>query len=177
MNDETKSGNATAIQSRVAWGAIIAGTAVAIALFLVLGPLFVAIDLSIDGDTGIVKVASLLSIVCMFVGAWVAAHLAKGETTGEAFLYGVIQWTVTAVVLLYFAMNGVIMSGAMTLLGQVGEDVATFPDGVAAAWWSFGGAALSLIASIVGATIGGPWLGARRAARPEVVGSPREAHA
>ena len=169
--------SANKVQSRVAWGAILAGAAVAIALFMVLGPLFVAIDLSIDGDTGVAKVVSILSIVCMFIGAWVASHLSKGETTGEAFLYGIVQWTVTALVLLYFAMNGVIMSGSMTLLGQVGEDVSPFTSGMAAAWWSFAGAALSLSASIIGALIGGPLLSARRSTKVKVRVTTREAHA
>lgn len=165
------------VQSRVAWGAILAGAAVAIALFMVLGPLFVAVDLSIDGASGIAKVVSILTVICMFVGAWVASHLANGETAGEALLYGIVQWSVTAVVLLYFAMNGVIMSGSMTLLGQIGEDISTLPHGTTAAWWSFGGAALSLIASIIGASVGGPWLKFRRASRNQILNSCKEVHA
>lgn len=156
----------TAVKSRVAWGAIFAGALVAIALFFLLGSFSAALNLSMQADGGNAPAGELpasafaLSVVAMFVGGWTTAQLAAGESPGEAVFYGIILWSFTALVLLYLAMNGILIFGTTTVLGQAGAaDDILLPVTRRAAWWGFAGVMLSLIASIGGALAGMPGFG------------------
>jgi hypothetical protein len=144
-----------AVQSRVAWGAIFAGALVALALFLVLGSLWAAIDLSHADHEELVNpfFVAILSLSAMFFGGWTTARLCAGESTGEALFYGIILWSVTALAVLWLAINGIMVLGSATLLGQAGAGDA-FPVSRTAAWWGFIGVVLSLIATLAGVLAG-----------------------
>lgn len=147
-----------AVKSRVAWGAIFAGSLVAVGLFFVLGSFSAAVNLSIydDRQSQIPAWAFALSVVSMFVGGWTTARLSAGESTAEAMFYGVILWSFTALLLLYLAMNGILIFGSGTVLGQAGYQDLLIPMTKSAAWWGFSGVVLSLIASVGGAACGAP---------------------
>jgi hypothetical protein len=156
-----------AVKSRVAWGAIFAGALVAVALFFVLGSFSAAINLSIydDHQSQIPAWAFALSVVSMFVGGWTTARLTAGETPAEAMFYGVVLWSFTALLLLYLAMNGILIFGSGTVLGQAGYQDLLIPMTKSAAWWGFAGVTLSLLASIGGAVAGAPGVQATRRKR------------
>lgn len=147
------------VKSRVAWGAIFAGSLVAIALFFVLGSLSAAINISIYEDTEaqLPAWAFALSVVSMFVGGWTTARLTAGESMGEATFYGIVLWSFTALLLLYLAMNGILIFGSGTVLGQTGYEDLLLPVSRRAAWWGFAGVALSLAATIGGTLAGTPF--------------------
>ena len=157
------------VKSRVAWGAIFAGSLVAVALFFVLGSFSAAVNLSIydDANLKIPAWAFALSVVSMFVGGWTASRLSAGESPGEAMLYGICLWSFTALLLLYLAMNGILIFGSGTVLGQAGYEDLLIPMTRSAAWWGFAGVVLSLGASIAGALVGAPELHLRWPGRRE----------
>lgn len=103
----------TSVGSRISWGAILAGAAVAMAIYALLMALGVAVGLSVSDDTsrntlgtgaGIWGFISLL--VALFAGGWVTTQVTTGESRTEAMLYGVVLWATTSVLLIWIATNG-----------------------------------------------------------------------
>ena len=89
------------VKSRVSWSAIIAGTVIALACYLVLTLLFAAIGISLTAgahaDGGTVGwgflIAMLLSLIAsLFVGGAVASQLTAGENRQESVIYGLLTW-------------------------------------------------------------------------------------
>ena len=104
---------ADAVRSRISWGAIVAGAAVALAIFTLLTLLGAAVGLSVSDDverdtlgTG-AGIWTFLSLVfSLFVGGWVTTKCTLGETRTEAILYGVVLWAVTSTLLLFLTAGG-----------------------------------------------------------------------
>ena len=94
------------VKSRVSWSAILAGTVVALACYLVLTLLFAAVGISLTEagvrtnavGIGVLIAAILTIVVSMFLGGWVASQMTVGENRQEAGIYGILLWaTVTAI--------------------------------------------------------------------------------
>src|SRR3954468_2294732 len=103
-----------AVRSRVSWGAIAAGAMVALAVFVLLTLLGVAlgIEVLVRGATGnFGPGAAIYSIVtlmlAMFFGGWATSRLAVGESKLEAVLYGVILWGLLFAGLIWLVSSGV----------------------------------------------------------------------
>ncbi|HVK08293.1 MAG TPA: DUF2188 domain-containing protein [Gemmataceae bacterium] len=128
----TASGNRAAephdlisVGSRVSWQAILAGVAVAGAVYLLLTLLALAIGVStmdhIQNRTfaisgAIVGLVSLLA--ALFLGGNVASRLSTRETRGEAILYGIILWAGFFFLVTLAGMNVGGSLGQMSLLGK-----------------------------------------------------------
>ncbi len=102
------------VSSRVSWGAVTAGVAVALAVQLLLTLLGGSIGLSIrdqvNADTFGTSAAiwGLASIViAQFVGGFVASQCAVGENTGEAVIHGVLVWGVAFALVVWLTATGV----------------------------------------------------------------------
>src|SRR5262245_18520132 len=129
------------VKSRVSWGAIVAGSAVAVATFIVLTLLFAAIGVSLN-EAGVrdpkaigygTLVAAIFSIVAsLFLGGWIASQLTAGENQREAAIYGILTWaTVTAITLFLVGMG--VRAGYMAVVGgsvvvQNNDRVRTFEE-------------------------------------------------
>jgi hypothetical protein len=103
------------VKSRVSWPAIIAGTVVALACYLVLTLLFLAVGLSLT-EAGVrnnavgtgVLVATILSLVTsLFLGGWVASQMTVGENHQEAGIYGILTWAAFMAVTMFLIASGV----------------------------------------------------------------------
>lgn len=112
------------VRSRVNWGAIFAGAALAFATYLVLTLLGSAIGLSIRDrvqaenlSVGAAIWAVLTMVVALFVGGFVTSQCAVGETRGEAAVHGVIMWGVLFAAMLWLVAAGV-RSGFNALVGM-----------------------------------------------------------
>lgn len=114
----------TGVRSRVSWGAILAGTAIALACSLMLTFFFTAVGLSlrdadIRGDAmgvGALIAAVLTLLVSLFIGGWVATQMTAGETHREAVIYGLLTWaTFTAVSLAMVGMG--VRAGYFAVVG------------------------------------------------------------
>lgn len=149
------------VRSRVAWGAIAAGAFVTMGGFLLLGTLLGAIEATLDstlnGSIAPRLQGSLILLAALppFCGAWLASRLATGESVSDALLHAFILWSLIAILLVYFGMNGVFMFGTDILLGGTQEADELMPARpVQAAWWSVGGVLITVAATVLGALIG-----------------------
>ena len=113
------------VGSRVSWQAILAGVAVAGAVYLLLTLLALAIGVStmdhLQNRTfaiggAIVGLVSLLA--ALFLGGNVASRLSTRETKGEAILYGVILWAGFFFLVTLAGVNIGGSVGQMSLLGR-----------------------------------------------------------
>jgi hypothetical protein len=169
------------VRSRIGWGPILAGVAVAFAVYFLLSLLGAAIGLSVADDLqrdslgmGAAIWAVLTVIVAMFIGGWVTTRCTVGEDTLEAALYGAILWGVMFLLLLWLIGSGIGMgfNALVTAQANNGQQQAAQATGAAAAqqtpemsertrqtaseaaWWSFAGTLLSMGAAIGGALVG-----------------------
>jgi hypothetical protein len=128
------------VRSRVSWGAIFAGAAVALALYFLLTLLGGAIGLSVGGrvaaetvGTGAAVWAVLTTVLSLFVGGYVTSQCSVGENRFEAALYGVILWGVLFGMLLWLMASGV-RAGFNALVGMTQATQAVAGEGSATGW-------------------------------------------
>lgn len=118
------------VHSRVSWGAIFAGTVVALAINLLLSMLGVALGLSIigqlgDRELGIGALVYVLVItqIALFVGGWVTSQCTVGENKMEAVVYGVLMWGTVFAVLMGLLAGGVRV-GVNSVMGVMNSPLA-----------------------------------------------------
>lgn len=111
------------VGSRISWGAIVAGSVLALALYFLLTMFGSAVGFSISGHTsahtlGIAAAVSAIfaTVVCLFVGGFIASQLTVGENQKEAALYGLLVWAVVFAMLLWLMATGV-RTGFNAMLG------------------------------------------------------------
>ncbi len=111
------------VRSRVSWGAIAAGSVLALALYFLLTLLGGAIGLSVSDDfrgrnIGIAAAVYAVAVTagCLFVGGLVASQLTVGENKREGALYGLFVWAVVFAMLLWLMASGV-RAGFNTMVG------------------------------------------------------------
>lgn len=178
------------VRTRISWGAIAAGTAVAMAVFTLLMSLGIAVGMSVSDDvnsralgTGAGAWGFISLLVSLFAGGWVTTQVTVGESRTEAILYGVVLWATTSVLMMWLAANGVRagMSTVMAAHSMSGEvqisssnDTNVTPEerqvaavnareaGREGSWWAFAGILFSMVASIGGALVGPVELTVRR---------------
>jgi hypothetical protein len=208
------------VRSRISWGAIFAGAMVALAVYVVLGLLGLAVGFSVSGSArgeqpsvGAGIWAVVCTLLALFVGGAVCSQFTAGENRLEAAMYGLVLWGVVFTVLVSSAF-GVSRLGFNALFGvavtsergsgwtradvqRLGEqaglsqeqidkmqrglgmsaeewrastnDPAMRQHAIAAAWWSFFGTLVSMLAAILGALCGsGPTLRLQRFLNPRV---------
>ena len=162
--------NLLPVYSRVSWGAILAGSAVTFALYVLLNLLGAAIGLTMNTDgigVGAAIYAIVVVVLSLFAGGWVVSRCTAGESRSEAMLYGAILWGVTFFLLVWLVGVGFGMgfnalverSGgtpavATAPAGSGGVSTASREDAAEAAWWAFGGTLLSMLAAVGGAVAG-----------------------
>jgi hypothetical protein len=194
------------VSSRIRWGAIFAGTMVALAVCLLLGALGMACGLSVSSSAGerelsigVAAWAIATILISLFVGGWVTSLCVVGENRGEAVIYGVVMWGTVFALLWAMMLSGLrmgfnavmgvanspLVAQATTLsdedlhkAGFTQQQINSFRDQFTkleqraqnlpeqlrnlsqdprvtqAAWWTFGGIVLSLIAAVLGAIAG-----------------------
>ena len=117
---------------RVSWGAIFAGTAMVLAIQLMLGLLGLGIGLAtidpVQNDTP--SIATLTStggiwaivtvLIATFVGAYVAARLAGSPSNTDGLLHGIVTWAFSTLIAVWLLTSGAsaIVSGAFGALGS-----------------------------------------------------------
>ncbi len=124
------------VRSRISWGAIVAGSVLALALYFLLTLLGGAIGFSIGDKTsaqslGIAAAvwAIIVTAACLFAGGFVASQLTVGENKREAAAYGLLVWALVFAMLLWLMATGVkagfnAMVGVATTGAVVGDAAA-----------------------------------------------------
>ena len=104
----------TPVRSRVSIGAIVSGAVVALAVYLLLSLLGIALGLSISSHStdeqlgigaAVWALASLL--IALFFGGFIVSQCTAGETSGEAAIYGVVMWGLVFALLLWMTAANV----------------------------------------------------------------------
>lgn len=116
---------------RISWGAVFAGLVIALVVQLTLSLLGIAVGASaidpLQGDTpgkGIAIGAGIWflvsTLISMYIGACVAAHLAGTVRRSDSVLHGVLTWGATTLftVFLLTSALGNLIGGAMGVLGK-----------------------------------------------------------
>ena len=132
------------VKSRVSWSAIIAGTVVAFACYLVLTLLFGAIGITLT-ESGVrsgavgwsILVAMIIGLMLsLFVGGWVASQMTAGENRQEAVIYGLLTWGVFTAVSLFTVAAGVkagyFAAVSSTMVAQNSDRALTLEEGMRA---------------------------------------------
>jgi hypothetical protein len=114
---------------RISWGAIIAGTVIAVAVGILLALLGLAIGLGAinpaqeqDPLSGIGIGAMIWwvisSLIALFIGSWVAGRLSTVRARGDGMLNGLVVWGLSTVVTVYLLTSavGMLMGGAFSIL-------------------------------------------------------------
>lgn len=122
---------------RVSWGAIFAGTVVAMVVQIVLTLLGISIGLGVISQTpgtgvlGGVGIGTAIwlivsTLISLFIGGYVAGRLAGMPTRPDGVLNGIVVWALATLISLYLATStvGSAVSGVAGFLGQ-GFQVAT----------------------------------------------------
>ena len=166
------------VGTRISWGAILAGSMVALAIYFLLSTLAVAAGMSIHDrvdptklQTAAVIWAFLTTAVALFVGGLITSLFTAGENKMEAMLYGAIMWAVLVVALLHLGSSGARTGfNAMAMSAHTVQTTPAPSSGDAAAdaenrrvaleaankaaWYAFFGTWLSLFAAVGGSLVG-----------------------
>ena len=123
------------VKSRVSWGAVMAGSVVTLAAYLLFSLLVAGIGLAISHsdtpgkDIGLGTV--LVGVFCMglalFAGGWTTTQLTAGETKAESVIYGLLTWATVTAISLYMVGMGV-RAGYHGLIGAAYVAQAANPD-------------------------------------------------
>ena len=117
-------------RSRVSWGAIFAGAAVALVASVVLNMLgfgigAVALDPAEAGQAQAIGIAAgvwtiLVSLVALFVGGWIAGRLSGTTRRFEGLLHGVVTWSLVTLAVLWLVTTalGTVVGGAFGAIAE-----------------------------------------------------------
>lgn len=112
------------LRSRISWGAVIAGSVVALAVYLVLALFCAAVGLSVSDaeiragtlTNGALIAAAVCMIVALLAGGCVTTQLTAGETQTEAVIHGVLTWATVTALSMMMVSSGV-KAGYNAMLG------------------------------------------------------------
>jgi hypothetical protein len=118
-------------RSRISWGAVIAGTVMAIIVIVLLQLFmlwlgFTAIDPAFERrpfegvGTGAAIGLLITTAIALFVGGLVAGRTANLVNSADVILHGLLTWAVVTLVSAWFAATaiGMLVSGAIGVVGQ-----------------------------------------------------------
>ena len=150
------------VGSRISWGAIFAGSVLALALYLLLSILGGAVGLTLRDRiteenlrTSVIAWTIGIACVSLFTGGVLTSAFTVGENKTEAVIYGILMWALTFAIVIALGSFGV-RTGYGTML-RISEMAATPPEVELAArmsWYAFGGTWISMIASALGGLVG-----------------------
>lgn len=116
---------------RISWGAIFAGTSVALATFLtlqILGTGIGAATLDLTGDASSPRAYGIgaavwwlvTGLISLFIGGWVAGRLGWLPTKLDRVLHGLTTWALFYVVMFYLLTTtlSALVGGGLSVLGQ-----------------------------------------------------------
>ncbi len=157
------------IRSHVSWGSVIAGTLLALSLLVLSATFAYAVGVPAFRGTGAYGWGAgiwsvVTSIICFFLGGWLAAHLAAATDRQYRVLHGVMTWALAIpLILLIFGVGQTVLTNQAGLIGSdvtrmaitgspLAGPVVPGMTRVGAAWGGFISLILGLISAAVGAS-------------------------
>lgn len=111
------------VHSRVSWGAITAGSVIALAMYFLLTLLggvigFTLTDYARADTIGTMTAVWAIAVtaVCLYMGGFIASQLTTGENRMESVIYGLLVWAVVFAMLVWLMATGV-RAGFNAMLG------------------------------------------------------------
>jgi hypothetical protein len=153
---------------RVRWSAVIAGLFLSLGSEILLGSLGRAVSASAQDASGFLSRFSssaglwttVTALFSTFVGGYAAAKLGGAIRRSDGVLSGVLTWA-TALVLGLWMMLPALSASALV---NAAKSAAAQVDASKAAWFVFGGVALSLLTAMLGGAMGSVGKGSTRRA-------------
>jgi len=159
--DVDRSAVGTSPTSRVRWGAVVAGGAIAIGLIILLSALWLAMafgsDVSFVADN-LEWFTAATAVGALFVGGYVAGRWSGVPGAGPGAIQGFTLWAVALIASLAIGIPSIL--NALSV-GRIATEVSTTAAGPIAQgvdttlWASFVAMAAALAASLLGGMIGG----------------------
>lgn len=157
--------------TRLSWGGVVGGLLVAIAVWIALSVLGLAVNLSALDPTdpaalqGIGVAAGLWSlvvwIVALFAGGVVAGHAAGIVERRRGALHGIVLWSLATMLSMFVVADalravaiGALMTTAPDEMGPAGAALVAATSTGKALWWVFFAMLLGLGAALIGSTTG-----------------------
>lgn len=123
---------------RISWGAVFAGVVMALVVQVLLAMLGTGIGLStMDPASGATPDAQTFGLgaglwwavsmlVALFIGGWVAGHMAGLPAASDGRLHGLLVWGLTTLLMLYLLSStvGGVIGGAFNLMGNAAQGAA-----------------------------------------------------
>ena len=145
--------------SRVRWGAVVAGAAIAVGLMILVSALWLALAF----ESNVTFVADELewftagtAVVALFVGGYVAGRWSGVPGAGPGLVQGLTMWALVLIASLAIGIPSILnvlaigrVATRVTGTGAIAEGVAT------TLWASFIAMAAALVASLLGGMLGG----------------------
>lgn len=129
------------MRRKVSWGAVIAGTVVALAAMILLGLLGLGIGLwsvepggekdTIAGmATGTIIWSVISMLLCLFAGGYVAARMSATWEKQNAILHGVLVWAVATILMIWGATSAIstVFRTAAGALGSISSGIASMAE-------------------------------------------------
>ncbi len=113
--------------SRMSWGAVVAGTLVALTVMAVLNILgfavgAVALDMGAEAGFGIGAGIwwTVSALIGLFIGGWTAGHFSAADIRSDGLMHGVVTWSLFVIVsfLAVTTTIGQVLGGAFGVIGQ-----------------------------------------------------------
>jgi hypothetical protein len=127
------------VDSRIAWGPVLAGAVLALGTYFLLTLVGSAIGLSVHGRvsdrglaTGAIVWAVLVTAWSLFVGGFIASQFTTGENKFEGVLYGLLVWGVVLGLIVLLLAAGV-RAGLGAMIGMA-NTVGTVAAGGNGSW-------------------------------------------
>jgi len=126
------------VGSRISWGAVLAGAAVALTLMVTLYTLGAAAGMTTNQKlsdrtlfVGAMIWYTFSTLIALFVGGVVVSRCTAGEDKTEAMMYGFVLWGVTFVGVALLGAGGINVGSSALVLRQETRLNATTPDAAA----------------------------------------------
>lgn len=136
MDRQVRYEDVAGLNSRVSWGAVFAGSAIAIAVYLMLTTFLAAVGLSVaDANNTDGRSAAWVSLAAMavamigslFLGGYVTTTLTAGENRQEAIIHGALTWAVVTCLSVWLISQGV--KAGVNTMGAAGNIAANATNG------------------------------------------------
>jgi hypothetical protein len=145
--------------SRVRWGAVVAGGAIAVGLMILLSALWLALAFGSEVEfvaDDLEWFTAVTAVVALFVGGYIAGRWSGVPGTGPGIIQGLTLWALVMIASLSIGIPSVLnvlsvgrVATEVTSAGAIAEGVDT------TLWASFFAMAAALVASLLGGAIGG----------------------
>jgi len=160
--DSPRTEDLVSVGTRVSWGAIVAGSVLAVGICILLAPLGAAAGLSLservtEDNLRLAAIGWSIFVMCvaLFAGGVVASVFTVGENKTEAVLYGILTWGLTILIVIALGGAGIRLGFATVVrISEISQTPSEVQLAAKIGWYAFGGAWATMFAAALGGLAG-----------------------